>query len=898
MNLASRGTLALAIALALSAGPGRGQLAGTAPQNVAAVQNVTRATLSNGLRVVIVRDPIAPVVTVEDNILAGGDETPAGFPGMAHAQEHMLFRGCTDLTGPQISAIYAQLGGVDNADTQQTVTQFFATVPSDDLDVVLHVDAACLAGAQDSQAEWSQERGAIEQEVARDLSNATYKFITRLNADMFAGTPYAHDALGTKPSFDATTGAMLQQFYRTWYAPNNAVLVITGDVDPRAVLAKVQSIYGDIPRHAVPQHPAVNLQPVKAETFTLPSDLPYQLVFVAFRMPGSDSRDFAATQILSDVLASHRAKLYDLVVQGKALAVDFSLGETYRKASVAFAIAAIPGEADARPIIANIQSVLADATTNGLPLDLVLASKRREVASAEFDRNSISDLASRWSDAVAVEGRESPDQDVAALNNVTPEEVRRVAKDYLVQRNAIVAVLKPAASGQASAAKGFGGSEMATVPPSSPVSLPQWAESELKALPVPQPAAPPSDITLPNGIRLIVLTEKISPTITVVGQVRHQTDLQTPPGQDGIADVLDELFDYGTLSLDRIAFHKALDDIAASETAGHTFSLRVLKQYFTRGVQLLADNELTPRLPSEALEIVRKEAADYTAGQMMSPSYRTERALQTALLPMNDPELRQATPETISSVTLDDVKAYYRKVFRPDLTDIVVIGDITPDEARKAIEDCFGKWKADGPQPNITLAPVPLNKTASFNVADDTSVQDSVVLSEELGISRFDPDYYPIELGNHVLGGGFYATRLYHDLRQVTGYVYTVADSIAAGKTRATYTVNYACDPANVFKAAALVKRDLGQMQAEDVSPGELMQAKALLLRQIPLGESSEDAIASQLLDRATIGLPLDEQRRAATRYLAITAAEIRSAFARRIRPSDFVSVVQGPAPQ
>jgi zinc protease len=154
---------------------------------------------------------------------------------MAHAQEHMLFRGCTELSGPQISAIYAQLGGVDNADTQQTITQYYATVPAEDLDVVLHVDAACLASAQDSQSEWAQERGAIEQEVARDLSNATYKFITRLNQDMFAGTPYAHDALGTKASFDATTGAMLQQFYRNWYAPNNAILVITGDVDPQTV---------------------------------------------------------------------------------------------------------------------------------------------------------------------------------------------------------------------------------------------------------------------------------------------------------------------------------------------------------------------------------------------------------------------------------------------------------------------------------------------------------------------------------------------------------------------------------------------------------------------------------------------------------------------------------------
>ena len=122
-----------------------------------------------------------------------------------------------------------------------------------------------------------------------------------------------------------------------------------------------------------------------------------------------------------------------------------------------------------------------------------------------------------------------------------------------------------------------------------------------------------------------------------------------------------------------------------------------------------------------------------------------------------------------------------------------------------------------------------------------------------------------------------------------------MGDTIAAGKTRATYTVNYACDPANVTKAAALVKRDLIQMQAQDVAPAELLQAKALLLRQIPLSESSEDAIAQQLLDRATMGLPLDEQRRAASRYLSMTAGDIRSAFARRIRPNDFVSVVRGP---
>src|SRR6266446_4820532 len=104
--------------------------------------DVTRATLENGLRVVVVRNPLAPVVTVEQNYLVGGADTPNGFPGMAHGQEHMAFRGCSGLTADQIAAIYAQLGGQGNADTQQNITQYFTTVPAADLEIALRVDAA------------------------------------------------------------------------------------------------------------------------------------------------------------------------------------------------------------------------------------------------------------------------------------------------------------------------------------------------------------------------------------------------------------------------------------------------------------------------------------------------------------------------------------------------------------------------------------------------------------------------------------------------------------------------------------------------------------------------------------------------------------------------------------
>ena len=692
-------------------------------------ESAVRATLENGLRVVIVRDPLAPVVTVEENYIVGGNETPAGFPGMAHAQEHMAFRGCAGVTADQISAIYAQLGGSVNADTQQNITQYFVTVPAQDLEVALRLDSACMQDVQDSQEQWAEERGAIEQEVSRDLSNPTYKFITRLNEDLFSGTPYAHDALGTKSSFDATTGEMLKKFYQDWYAPNNAILVIAGDVDPTAALAKVKQLYGPIKRRTIPSHPAVNLQPVKADSFTLDSNLPYELVFVAFRMPGTSSPDFAAARILSDVVGSQRADLYGLVPLGKALGTEFGLTETYPKASVGYAAAAVPSGTDAAPITAEMKKILSGYAEKGVPPALVEASRKGEIASAEFQQNSIPDLASTWAQALAGEGRDSPADIVEAMKKVTVEDVNRVAKAYLLVPNAIVATLKPSASGEAVSGKGFGGAESTMAAPTKPVTLPDWAEASVKSLKVPEATPRPADLVLSNGLRLIVRTEKASPTVTVIGSIKHEPALQTPPDKDGADAVLEELFSYGTQSRDRLAFQEALDDIAASETGGVNFNLKVLKQYFAKGVELLADNQLHPALPPEAFQVVRDQSAQLLVGTLASPGYRTRRALQSALLPKNDPALREATPKSVSALTLADIKDYYARVFRPDMTTIAVIGDITPEEARPVFEKWFGGWKNAGAKPVVTLPAVPINQPAAVNVPDPTQVQDSVELA-------------------------------------------------------------------------------------------------------------------------------------------------------------------------
>jgi zinc protease len=859
---------------------------------------VVRATLKNGMRVVIIPSKLAPVVTVEANFLVGGNETPAGFPGMAHAQEHMAFRGCEGMTADQTAAIYALLGGEDNADTQQNITQYFATVPSADVDVALRAQAACLKGIDDSQAQWAEESGAIEQEVQRDLSNPEYKFISRLNSAMFAGTPYEHDPLGTRSSFDATTGDMLKSFYEKWYSPSNVILVVVGDVDATKTMAEIKGLFEGIPSHPLPERTAIQLGPFKSDTYTIDSNLPYLLGFIAYRMPGTDSPDYAAVQILVDVLASQRADLYGMVPAGKALAAEFVQAEAYPKASVDLGLVALPAGGDSAGAIAEMRQIIERYAADGVPEDLVAAAKRSEIAQAEFQRNSIPGLANVWSEALAAEGRNSPQEDIDAIGKVTLADVNRVAKEYLLGTSTITATLKPAPNGQPVAAKGYGGAEQVTSAPTKPVELPQWAKGPLEEIKAPADYVPISDTTLPNGIRLIVRNDATSPTVTVVGEVKQDPNLQTPAGEEGLSSVLDGLYSYGTQTLDRLAFQKALDDIAANENAGSGFSLSVLKEYFSRGVELLADNELHPALPEQAFEITQQQTAQYLVGQMQSPGYRASRALTSALVPVGDPTLREATPATVSKLTLAEVKQFHDATVRPDLTTIVVIGDVTPEEARQTIEKWFGAWKASGPKPNTTLPAIPVNKSAAVNVPDAQSVQDEVTLAEQLNLNRFDPEYYPLDLGDHVLGGGFYATRLYHDLRQVNGYVYNVGVSLDASKTRATYVVQYGCDPDKVSKARALIVRDLEQMRTEDVSPAELRQAKAMLLRQIPLSVSSEDALAGGLLGRAVIGLPLDEPVVAARKYMQMTADEIKNAFAKAIDTGKLVQVVRGPAPQ
>jgi zinc protease len=219
-------------------------------------------------------------------------------------------------------------------------------------------------------------------------------------------------------------------------------------------------------------------------------------------------------------------------------------------------------------------------------------------------------------------------------------------------------------------------------------------------------------------------------------------------------------------------------------------------------------------------------------------------------------------------------------------------------EAKAVVEKYFGGWKAEGPKPETDLPAVPANKPSAVSVPDASRVQSEVTLAETVGLTRKDPAYYTMQVGVHVLAGGFYSTRLYRDLREKTGLVYAVEAALEAGMTRSLFVVEYASDPGNVAKARAIIERDLKEMQTTTVDRAELRRAKSLLIHQLALSGSSTDGVASMLLDLALKDLPLDEPMKAAKDYRKTTARQVRKAFTKWVRPEDLVEVTLSPAPR
>ena len=866
------------------------------PTRAASGVTVTRATLSNGLQVVVIHDPLAPVVSAVLNYRVGSNDQQ--YDGQAHALEHMMFRGSSTLSESQLSDISELLGGDQNADTVAELTQYYFTAPSQYLDLVLRMESSRMRGAYLSQKDWNIEKGAITNEVTQDAGNWIWSLLDKVSKSLYAGTPYGKNGLGTVNGFAKVIDhAKLKSFYDAWYHPNNAVYVIAGDVDGPSTIALVKKYFGAFPAAKLPAREAVHFSPVQKSAATIESNLPVNIVTVSFRLPGWDSKDYAATQILSGVLNNQRSKLYDLVVSGKLIEANVSELESHPLASGTVLLGAIPASAKPAVAVASLESVIEEYKKTGVPADLVDAEKRRALASDAFKANSIDDLALDWSDAVAARHLTSPDQETAAIDAVTVDDVNRVLRKYFDFNHAltVTVVPKPAGAPRTADTEVAKESNKLTLQHHDP--LPAWAIAAFKNVQVPKETFNPVDMTLDNGMRLVVVPQNVSNTIVVTGEINSNEAVQAPKDVQGVAGITAGLLSFGTTTASRVELAKQLDDLSSSVSAGRSFGASTLTKNFDATIKVLADEELHPAFPQANFDILKQQEVAQMKGVVTTPSYLKDVALNKVLYPPSDPENVFETPETASAITVDSVKNFYGAVYRPDMTTVVVIGDITPDQAKATFEKYFGQWKATGAKPDVYLPPVANNKASVVHVPDPTAVQSQVTLVQTNALTRDNPDWATLNVANAAFGAGS-SSILYHDVRDLHGLVYGVGSQFDARKNRGSFGIFFASDPAKINAAQALSLTDLDHLMSSGVTADDLARGKAMLVSQIPLRQQSFGGIAGELIHYAALQLPLNQYAVDAQREIDVTNDSIISALQKWIRPHDFVRVIVGPEPK
>ncbi|HLJ83752.1 MAG TPA: insulinase family protein [Candidatus Eremiobacteraceae bacterium] len=850
---------------------------------------VARVTLDNGLRVVVERQATAPIATVSMDYLFGVADSPSSNAGLAFGVSEFMTRQVDGLNADQLSKLVGAVGGSVNVYTAETLTRFVSTVPSVDLPTILMLEAARMRGLGATSADWNLDR-RLEAQNLRQLSTS-YGYIwgREVGNALFPGwTPVRDiampDALGATPFADVSA------FWNRWVGPNNAVLVVTGDVDPNSVVALAKSDFGSLRKIVVGKHDDQSAPAPHGATISIKGDVVARWAYACVELPGLGSQDYAAGQVIERALNAASADIHALALQGTAISANFSTVFQARQALVACGQASTGRDTDPKTVAKKMRDVLTTLAAQGLSESALESAKRGEELSLQLDIADAPDLAGYLGTASAEMADTTPEQYLAAVRAVTGTDIKRVAGQYLNADRIVVASsvtnVAPAATAK---------SQTVLSAASSNAPLPSWAA----AASVPPETLPlsitPMDATLPNGLRVISVPIRGSGFVSVYGRVHVDANMEAPPGAEGVGLLLDRLIAQGPADMSPEAFARAVDEIGGQLHGGSSFQFSVAPPDFDRGLALLSDDELHPTFDDTAFANARSAVSANADNSIHTMGAWIGQTLNAHLFPPSDPSLRVANSDSVGALATDDAQAYYTAAFRPDRTVIVVIGDVDPSTASSEIGKWFGTWQRPvTPAPAVDLPAVPQNKPYFQNQPDPGFGYKLVTLEETLDVTPVSQQASALTAGVEALGGTLSGSRFARDIRDHAGLAFFVSDSLAIGPTRSTYSVRFVSLPANAEKIKGIILKDIRAMQTSPLSTADLTQVKALLIRQLVLQLDSPQSIAGKYLDLAVAGEPLNQPSLDARTYLTLTPDDVRAAFVKLVRAQGFVDLEVG----
>jgi zinc protease len=868
----------------------------TAPaQNGPGDAGIYTTTLHNGLKVVVVEDRAAPVVQTSVWYGFGSLQETPGKTGLAHALEHMMFRGTPEISAGGLDDIVARLGAQMNGETTYDYTQFYFEMPADKVDVALFTEADRMQHAALKAADWAVERNAVLNELDGDASSPFFNLLARVRAAAFPGQPAGLTPVGERQDVAGATVADIARYYREWYAPNNATLVVAGDVAHQTIFAKAQRFFGSIPSKKVPAKP--NRNPVAATGKTVEADFPFpfEILDLAYAIPGDSQAGEPAVSTLATMLENQRSPFYQALVQSNiALAIEANADTQLRGGLLNVFIVLNPGH-HADEAQAVFQSTLDQVLKTGFSPELVTAAKRLTIAERLYSADSIDGIGSLAGYTYGIVGEKIGAED-SRLAALTGADLLDAARTYMSRPN-VVGHLTPNArppKGNSNKSDAAASDDFSKRVPTGPIVEPAWVAKAVRSPTTARSALAPVTFTLSNGLRVIVQQKSDRPTFVMRGSIASSPAFQ-PPGREGISRLASSVADYGSEKYPFAQRRKATDEMGAFVDTGQTFSAQGEARDFERIADIVADGEAHPTFSDPWFGLEKSQLANSLQSEASISGVMIDRAYDELLLASDDPSLHNPTPQSVESITRDDLLSFSNRYWRPDLTTISVVGDVTPDRVRAALQSAFGSWPASGPKPNAHLMSMP-PATKGHDYIGTASNQVFIRLGQP-AVARSSPDYDTFLVLNQILGGsGAFESRLWQELRQKRGLVYSVNSSITANGDRGDFRVELSASPQRVVEAVKFVRDELARFQNEPVSATELQEAKVRLVSDALLEEASSSGQAKQLLDILRNDLPLNYYRTLNDRFARITAADVQRVAKTYLKPARLVEVYAGPS--
>lgn len=867
--------------------------------------NYEEFRLKNGLRVIMHQDKSTPIVAVNLWYHVGSKNEVVGRTGFAHLFEHMMFQGSKNYNDDYFKPLQ-EAGATINGSTNADRTNYFQVVPSNFLELALFMEADRMGGLLDAmtQEKLDNQRDVVKNERRQRYDNQPYGTAFEKISEIIypKDHPYNWTTIGSLTDLSNASMDDVKAFFRQYYVPNNTSLVIAGDFDTKQARGWVEKYFGTVPTGATitrPNPPTPKLDGEIRKSFEDSVQLPR--LYMVWHTVAQGNKDEAALDILGSILSAGRgSRLQSNLVFGKQLSQDAGAFHFSREIAGQFQITSTARPQKTLDEIEKEINAEIERLKKEPPTAEEIARALNVIESQTiFGLQTVLGKADSMNENATFYGK--PDifqQQLDEYRKVTPADVQRVANTYL-NGNRLVMSFVPR--------KEKAVSQMNN-PANTPTSVSNKKEAEKKdySANLPKPGPNPS-FALPaidkqklsNGMNVWIVKQSELPIVSM-NMVFNSGGTADPQDRAGLASFTAGLLNTGTKTRSAVEIANQLQAIGASVNAGSGWdsanvSMQTLTKNLDKALEIYSDVVMNPTFPETELETLRRRALVGLLQRKDNPNAISSVVYNSLLYGKNHPYGKSLTGDeaSIKAVKKAELENFYATYYRPNNATLIVVGDTDAKTIMPKLESAFGGWKAADVPKITTPENVTFDKPGIY-IVDKPGAAQSVVSIGQVGVSRDNPDFFPLQVMNSILGGQFSA-RVNMNLREEKGYTYGARTGWnfrrGAGPFEASADVQTAVTKESVQE---FMKELNGIRGAIPVTPAELEYNKQSIIRRFPQGFETVGQISGQLSNLVVYGLPDSYFNEYISKVNAVTVADVNRVANKYLTPDKMAILIVG----